>query len=656
MPLASLEIARVLGLDGYRRQLDLATGVHTVTASGRVERTVASAPHGVIAIDSLGDLAIALRTPLVELGRLVSSDRIEIDVRFPSDVPPPFETDYPAATWSNRDGDALQAVIQVRWVANAGRTLVLVAAETTFAGLGRPLGTLDEARRLVRARIEAASSAGADAIFDAAQADHANLFDRASFTPAETRQPEEAISDRLEAAFRDPSHPLSADPGLAGVLFDVGRYLMIASSRPGGLPPTLQGIWNNSLRPPWSSNYTLNINAQMNHWSTHSTNLSETAEPFADFVNALSKAGRNTARRLYDAPGWVAHHNTDQWLFSSPVGDGHGAARWSHWPMAGPWLVRCLWDAIEFGADDAAAARLWPIARGAAEFALHWQHQEDGRWVTNPATSPENTYWTAGGDEAAIDISTAMDEQLLVDLFDILDALATRTGHRDDTIVRAARDRRSILPVHPEITADGVVREWSADRIEVDPQHRHISSLYGLYPGPGCWAASSRDAAAKTLAQRGDESTGWSLVWKMALWARLGRGDKVGDLLALIFREASDQRGLEAGGLYPNMFAAHPPFQIDANLGFPGALTECVLQSHDGIEFLPALPPQLSTGSARGLVARPGIEIDLEWREGQLIRAELRPRKPTSVRLRYRARNLEIDLDVPRQIIPSDFS
>jgi len=221
--------------------------------------------------------------------------------------------------------------------------------------------------------------------------------------------------------------------------------------------------------------------------------------------------------------------------------------------------------------------------------------------------------------------------------------------------VARSRLRLAELPLEPEVTAAGIVREWAADRLEVDPQHRHLSSLYGLYPGAGSWGREAREAATRTLDRRGDDSTGWSLIWKLALWARLRRADKISSLLALVFRDATEDRGLESGGLYPNFFAAHPPFQIDANLGFPGVLAECFLQSHDGIEFLPAVPSQLANGAARGLVARPGVGVDMRWRDGELVQASLRAAEATRVRLRYRSKEVEVVIDGEVVVTPSDF-
>ncbi len=660
LPVGSLIVRRRTGMADYRRRLDLSTGVHELRSGDLRERVVVSAPHGVLALESTAELEAELESPLRELGRRRSGDDLVVLLRLPSDVAPGHEPGFPAASWSDAPGDALEAAVVVRRLRDDGRGkhLLLLAISTTFAALGRsPGGTAEDAAEKATAVLDAAERDGADAVFRAAVEDHAALFGRSEIRLAGAGPRADAPTDeRLRRAFGGMQHPLEIDPGLAGLLFDVGRYLAIASSRPGGLPATLQGIWNDSMQPPWSSNYTININTQMNHWSAQVANLPETAEPYRDLVLALADAGRATARRLYDAPGWVAHHNTDAWLFSNPVGAGRGDARWTAWPMAGPWLVRGVWDAIEFGAGDEEAAALWPAIRGAAEFALAWHHRDgNGAWVTSPATSPENAFRTEDGVVAAVDTTTAMDQQLLADLFDITVRLATRLGHEDDPVALAAARRAPLVEAEPAATSDGIVREWAVDRDEEDPRHRHLSPLYGLYPGPGRWSEQGRAAAAATLERRGDDSSGWSLVWKMALWARLRRGDKVSDLLRLLFRDATDDSGPWAGGLYPNLFAAHPPFQIDANLAFPAVLIESLLQSHDGIELLPALPAELRSGSARGLVARPGVEVELRWRDGALESATLVPRKPGTLSIRYRGRTLRLHVADAIQLTPSDF-
>ena len=668
LPFGELIVDHAVPDDGAvpSRSLDLATAIHEVRSVHATQTTFVSAVHDVLVVASSVPVRVRLESPLpaVRSRRPRVGDH-ELLLRLPSDVPPGHEPTFPAMSWSDVPGEALDGAILARVlpVDAAGRHVVLVASATTFVGAGlAPRGTAEDAAARARGILDAAESAGYDALLAAHTADHAELFGRVRIeldgpaVPADTAR-------RLAAAFGGERHPLAVDPALAALLFDYGRYLTIASARPGGLPANLQGIWNNHLRPPWSSNFTININTQMNGWSSQITDLPETVEPLVRLVEALARSGAGTAARLYGAPGWVAHHNTDPWAFSSPVGAGHGDARWTAWPLGGAWLIRNLWDAVEFGTGD--PAELWPLARGAAEFALAWHHEDEHGWSTSPATSPENAYLvdSADGAVAAVVRTTAMDQQLIHDLLSIVVQLSETLGRQDDAVAAAARARLLLLRPEPEVAPDGTAIEWDIPRPEEDPHHRHVSHLYGLYPGPGLWSTAARDAATATLERRGDDSSGWSLVWKVALWARLGRGDKVSDLLRLLLRDAeSGAHSSEwAGGLYPNLFAAHPPFQIDANLGFPGALVECLMQSHDGIELLPALPAELASGRLRGAIARPGIRVELAWSGGALQSVSLVARNADAEgehRIRYLGSEVvrRVTVDAPVELTLADFA
>ena len=372
------------------------------------------------------------------------------------------------------------------------------------------------------------------------------------------------------------------------------------------------------LQPPWSSNYTTNINIQMNYWLAEVANLPECLPPLFDLIDALVVTGQPTAQQLYAAPGWVAHHNTDVWAYSQPVGLGNHDPRWSFWPFAGAWLVRHLWERVEHGADDAFARdRAWGPIRGAAEFYLAWLlEQPDGTLGTAPSTSPENLFTAGNGMAAASATSSALDLILIADLFDMLTSLAERLGFVGDPVVARAAAARGRIPA-PVVSSRGIVQEWRDDFELPDPHHRHLSPLYFLHPGAGPVDAELAAAASATLDSRGDESTGWSLAWKMIMRARLGEADKISSLLALFFRDMEVDRGPWIGGLYPNLLSAHPPFCIDGNFGYVAAIAECFMQSHAGvIELLPAVPPELATGSVEGLVARTGVEVDLVWRAG----------------------------------------
>jgi alpha-L-fucosidase 2 len=654
VPVASVEM--LLGDDsepaaqppGYRRTLDLRSGLHTVSGAGTVHRTVVSAPDGMLVhvVDGLPDEApftVRLSSPLLELERSGSS----LVLRLPSDVAPGHEADFPAASWSP---DALEAAVAVRIARLPGRVVVLVRADTTYSGPGEaPIGTGRDALARVSARLSAVDAADAEAILDRARADHARLLGRVEldFDPSTPPDAHVTTERRLARAFAHPDGPLASDPGLAALLFHYGRYLLVSSSRPGGLPANLQGLWNDSMQPPWSCNYTLNVNLQMNYWPAEVTNLPETAEPLHTFVTALAEPGAQTARRMYGTGGWTAHPNSDAWLYTSMVGARRGDPSWAFWPMAGAWLVRHLWEHVRFGAgDDAYLRRVWPVLAGAARFGVEWLVRLPGPgWATVPSTSPENKYRDSDGEPTALTYASALDLALLRELFRTTLDAAVRLGI-DDELTGAVRERLLQLP-GPGITPRGLLREWGDDAVAVDPRHRHLSPLYFVYPGEEPLTAPLRDAAVTTLRERGDDSTGWSLAWKLALWARLGVPDKVSDLLTLVFRDAGGADGPWRGGLYPNLFAAHPPFQIDGNLGYVAALCEVLLQSHSGVvDLLPALPRELSTGRVSGLVARPGILVALDWHAGDLTSATLRARdarhETSGLPVRYRGRELTV--------------
>lgn len=638
---------------GYRRSLDLGTAVHRVT-SGRgsdtlVEETFTSAPHGVLVhtVEGAGAVTVDVEvdTPHPETQRIVTADQLAVVFALPDDVAPGHEPSFPAVTRSAAPHVEV-AVVARSITTGAHGAAVVLAIETTASVAGELAGTAADALERARRRIDRAVAAGLDVVRRDHVADHAELFERASLVVG-TRGDGDVL-DRLERARLSPGGPAAADPDLVGLLFDFGRYLLIASSRPGGLPATLQGIWNAELQPPWSSGYTTNINLQMNYWGAEQTGLGVLTEPLHDFIARLADAGVHTAERLYGAAGWAAHHNSDLWAYTSPVGAGHGDPSWAFWPMAGAWLCRHLADHVRFGGHRAGfdGEVLWPVLRGAVAFVLDWMtEREDGTLGTSPSSSPENVF--AGPDgRAGVARSSELDLALARDLLSALLECAARLSREDDPVVVAAAAAFPRIPARAELR-DGVVAEWLDDVVPVDPHHRHLSLLWSVWPGDDDRVPEA--AAQATLDARGDDASGWSLVWKALLRARLGDGPAVGRLLDLLLREADQSSAEYAGGIYPNGFAAHPPFQIDANLGVVGTVAESLLQSHRGyVELLPALPPSLAAaGHVRGLVARPGVTVDLEWKDGVPIRVRLASRIGREVDLLVRWGGFCVDVRVP---------
>ncbi|MEU4363256.1 glycoside hydrolase N-terminal domain-containing protein [Promicromonospora sp. NPDC023987] len=667
LPLGTLEVVTPEAGPG-RRSLDLRTGTHTWSRPGGQSRTVVSAVDDVLlhVVDgaSSDPVEVRLTSPLHELHREHGPEGIEVRLRAPSDVAPGHEPDLPAAT---EGPGAVEACVVVGWRRQGDRLVLALAVETTYRGPGSALrGSATELADRARARVGRVLAEDPAEVLRRHDAEHTSLFDRCGVrVDRPGQEPPGTIEERLAVARADPRRALEADPGLAGALLDHARYLLMSSSRGCRLPATLQGLWNLDMRPPWSSSYTLNINTEMNYWPAEVLGLPETVQPLEDLVVALASSGRATARRL-GAAGWAAHHNSDAWAFASSVGGGHGDLAWAFWPVGGLWLVRHLVERVRFGSvdDDHVRDVVWPVLRDAAEFALSWLvRAPDGSWGTAPSTSPENTFVDARGRTVAVTCSSAMDRALVRDVLRSVVELAPRIGAESAGLAERAA---VVLPDLPGVlvAADGRVMEWGEAQVESDPHHRHVSHLYPLFPGDEPLTATEEAAAAASLERRGDDSSGWSLAWKIALWARLHRPDRVSDLLDLVLRDATGVHGQWAGGLYRNLFAAHPPFQIDGNLGYAAALAECLLQSHRGyVDLLPALPAELATGSAHGLVARPGVVVDLDWADGDLVQAVVRPRSPTpkavegrTVVLRWRGREVRRRLaEGPLVVGPADF-
>ncbi|WP_329051493.1 glycoside hydrolase family 95 protein [Amycolatopsis sp. NBC_01488] len=637
----------------HGRTLNLDNGIATehLTIDGHdVERTTwVSRPAQAlcVALTSSGplDVRVDVSTPLRE----VSRDGLDFGIEIPIDGAPRHEPQVEEPLrYGTAEGYDPFGAVAVRVTRTPTQVLITLAGSTSAydAWIGDRQHTRDEHRRRAAVLAEQAASTGIEALRQAHEADLRPLLGASSLRIGERRGGTHDVAGLLSG---------TDEQLTATVLFQYGRYLLASASRPGAPPANLQGIWNDDLRPAWSSNYTVNINTQMNYWAAETTGLGECHLPLFDLLGKLAITGADVARELYGARGWVTHHNTDPWGWALPVGMGHGNPSWAIWAMGGAWLVQHVWDHYDFTRDRAFLEKTaWPLLRGCAEFCLDWLVEKDGYLETCPSTSPENLFLSEAGTKESLTHSVTMDVALIRAVFEralaAMEALAVHDPLSAE--IEAALPRLRPLPV----LSDGRLGEWSEDLPEDDSTHRHMSHLVALYPLGLIDAVATpglAEAARRVLERRGPGAMGWSWAWKIALRARLGDGETARKLLGEAVQPFTGDRhrdapvdGSEWGGLLPNLFSTHPPFQIDGNYGFPAGLAELVLQSqNDVVTLLPALPADWSSGEARGLRCRGGLAADVEWRDGELRYAVLRrlsgdPAEP--VRVRYRGRETEL--------------
>ncbi len=616
----------------YTRKLDL--GQALVTTSYKVNGVIftrevfISNPDDLLAIRITADkpaalhFDVAMDSPHFLKSILTDGNNQQLDVKISDGV-------MIGKAWFrvDTDGKVTPAYDKIA-VSDATSVVIYLSAKTNFVNFQ---DVSDIPQRYFNASIRKFSTLDYDETKARHITDYQSLYNRFQISFDGESRGKTPTNDRIQKFWRDPN-----DPQFVSQYVQYARYLMISSSRPGGQPANLQGIWNNKLNPPWDSKWTVNINAEMNYWPVEVTNLSECHEPFFNMVEEVSQSGTIVAKEHYDADGWVLHHNTDIWRGAAPINaSNHGI-----WVTGGAWISSHLWEHYLFTQDKEFLAKYYPIMKGAALFFTEFlvKDPKTGYLISTPSNSPEIGGLVAG---------PTMDHQLIRNLFEI----CIEASEILDTDAEFATKLKEMKPkIAPnQIGRLGQLQEWMQDVDDPDVHHRHVSHLWGMYPGHEINWVETPDlmkAAMQSLKFRGDEGTGWSLGWKINFWARFLDGNRAYKLISMLLSPAEDPLRKVRGGSYPNLFDAHPPFQIDGNFGGAAGIVEMLIQSQLGtVDLLPALPDALPDGSISGVMARGGFELSFSWKGGELQGVDVISKAGNKCQLRYGDRKMDFNTE-----------